>query len=196
MGAVLTVVALACTPVAVTVARGGHDVSGAVAMASIGLGAVVAFAVDDPAANLLAAVPTPLWVYRSVRVLATVMFAIAGGTAVAVMRSAADAPPTPLGDALVVAATAAGVALAIAGTINRRTRNEAAGVTGVAAAAFTMVLVTALAVRFPWLPSLAGGPHHSRWLGLAAIAWAVTVWSTRDPAARRAAHFVKPRRKS
>jgi hypothetical protein len=46
-------------------------------------------------------------------------------------------------------------------------------------------VVSALAQRVAWLPSVAREHHHGWWWWVAAVGFAVAAWSWRDPVARR-----------
>lgn len=180
--AVGAVAVAAIIPTLVVAARGGSDFAGAVSAASLLAGAGAGFSVDDPAAATLASSPTRLAARRGLR--ASVVMAVLTAswlTALGVASAAGAAGSiTVAGRELVATA-------AIATAVASRTRADAVGSPGASATAgaiLTMTTITALALRWPELPALGGGPTHHRWWWVTVAGLASTAWSARDPAGR------------
>jgi hypothetical protein len=177
-------IGLAILPGAVVLLKGGRDLTVTFALTAVILGSAIALAVDDAAAATVEAVSTPLWVRRSVRaVLITVVVLSVGALFGAVVVSV-HGRTTGAGNSMVVGVTAAGVGLAVAGLVSRPPAPSYAGISGTAAAVLFMLLVSALAYRYRWLPAIAGGQAHDHWIWIAVAAWLAAAWSTRDPARR------------
>ena len=167
-------------PTALALARHGRDLRIAWVFAAVLGGAGLAFAVDDDAGVLLAASPTPLLIRRAARVVAAAGPVVVGWLAVLASSRVADRLDGIRFDMLgIVALTAAGVALAAAGS-GRRGGNTGTGLAGLVAGVVAMLVVTALSFQYPSLPRLGEPAHQMRWLWLAGAAWATAIWSARD----------------
>jgi hypothetical protein len=151
-----------------------------------------AFAVDDDAGELTAASVIPLWRRRAMRltVIATagaiVWFALLG--AIAVDDTIANRA-IPLREAITIGA----LSLGLAGVVHHIDQRSAA-LSGAFGAALVVLVITALAFRWQWLPSLGLVHHHARWWIPAAVGAAAAVFTSRDPAARP--HLVPVRTRS
>lgn len=177
--------ALAALPTVVTVAQGGRDLELALVAAALVGGAAIAFGVDDDAAAVLAPSPTTLVWRRATSILAATLIVATGWAAVLVVGGATVAISTQeLRSLGVEAVTAAGVGIAAAAWISRDRDQERTGLAGAATAIVSMLFITVLAMRYPWLPALGRAQNHDRWLWVAGIAWAGVWWTARDPAAR------------
>ncbi|MET1049227.1 MAG: hypothetical protein ABWZ55_06315, partial [Acidimicrobiales bacterium] len=77
-------------------------------------------------------------------------------------------------------AATAGLGLAVAAHGTRREVDSAPEV-GALAGPLTLLVVSALAVRLSWLPSIGMTEDAGRWWQVAAVAGAVAVWQSRDP---------------
>lgn len=184
------VAVLAAAPTVGTVLRGGHDLVLAFVAASVVGGAGLAYAVDDDAAAIAAASPTPLVQRRAGRVIAALLVVALGwGVAFAVGRSVELMNGVRFSDLAIEAVTAAGLAIAVAAGMDRKLLVDRTGLAGVATAVVSMLFITVMSTRYRWLPQLGGTEHHDRWLGLAAVGWLGVWWTSRDPAGRaRARH--------
>jgi len=177
---VIGVAVFCVVPTAWTLLRHGHDLRYAWVAAVVVGGAGLAFAVDDDAAVLLAASPSPLFIRRAARVFAAAVPVVAAWLVIIELSAATNRlDGAPVGLLGVEALTAAGVALAVAGT-GRRAGNVGTGVSGFFAGILTMAFVSAMSVQYPWLPRVGEAAHHERWLWIAAAAWAAALWSARD----------------
>ena len=155
-----------------------------VTIGGVGVAAATAFLLDDPAAETLAASPTPLSVRRAQRVGIAAMAAALWWTgAVAVVATRVDGAPLA-GPALQLCAL---VAVAVAVSAAATTMGDRSG-GGIAGAAFSVACFasTFLPPRwwlpFPPDPSAAGATE--RWLATLACAIALLAWTSRDPARR------------
>lgn len=176
------VAALVVAPTGVVLLRGGHDHRHALVAAAVVAGAAVAFAVDDPAAETLAASPTPLAARRAVRLSAVLLgVALLAALVVSIAVAGGSVGAGDLARRGAELAAAAGLAAAAAGTADRR-RLPSAAIGGAVAGLLGVLLVSAFAYRHDALPALVASPVHARWWLLAGAGWAVAAWSWRDPA--------------
>jgi hypothetical protein len=174
-------VALAAAPTLIVILQSGRSHSGALAAAALLLGAMVGYAVEDPAEETLSATPTSLARRRLLR-LGTIAVGVAltGVLLVVVAATRTDVAAAELGRRLVELLAASGIAAAVAGSAQRRGANGAAP--GAAVTALVgMLLVASLAHRFSQLPTLMSSVHHERWWWVAIAGWAVAGWTWRDP---------------
>lgn len=174
--------ALAAAPSAVVLARGGRDLGGALVVATVVLGALAAFPVDDPAEETLAASPTGQARRRLLR-LAAISLGAALVTAVLLVTAAWVGPLSvhQLGLRAAELAATSGLAAATAGWAQRRSVTGP-GAVGALVGVLGVLLVSALGARLDALPTLVDTPPHPRWWLVAAAAWATTAWTWRDPA--------------
>jgi hypothetical protein len=176
---------LATLPAVLTVVLGGSDLGVAVVFAAVALGSLLAFAIDDPAAPVFAASPTPLVVRRALRVVVLLpAAALAGGLVGLLVVRFHEDPPLALGERAGEAAVAAGLAIASAAWLARRTGERRPGSLGVLFGLIGPALVSALAVRVDGLPMLGSASNASRWWWVAIAAWTAGVWWSRDLARR------------
>ena len=174
--------ALAALPTLIVVARGGTSFDGALVIAALVVGALLAFSVEDPAEETLAASPTTLARRRVVRLSA--LFVGGGLVAAVVLVVAAgqggDVGRGDLGRRIAELAAVSGLAIASASAARRRGVPGAVH-GGAAVAVLAVLLISSLAYRFHSLPALLDDPEHERWLLVAAVGWLATAWSWRDP---------------
>lgn len=161
--AVVVLAALAVLPVLVTRLRGGHDFTLALQAAALFAGSGAGFAADDQAANLLASSPTPLVARRALRAMGVcVVLATSAGLAL-VLAVTAGGPPVALAGPLAVLAAAAGTAGALA-SVDPTDVALAPGVSSALGTVLALVTLSSLAERWSWAqpgparvrPSLAG----------------------------------------
>ena len=163
------------------------------------LGGSVAVALDDPAATLTRATPTPRWWRTVIRLLVGVAALAAWGGYVARVADATSAPGEPvswlalvlIGTALVLVAAGTAAALGRAGT----------GEPGSVVASMAVVFVLGLMI-LPLPHDLAPYDVSGRWtdstalwtvvgaIGVAALAWGVADPWRRRPGQRRTAAIV------
>ena len=179
----LGLAALTATPAIYAAARGHHDLSFPVTLATIIGAASLALALDDPAETSLTACPTTRAARRWMRA-GLISVTIAGAWAlVAASAHHADYAFEPWRIRLVEAATAAAISLAFAAAATHHGATTP-GVAAAAATLLTLAVSSGLALRIAWLPQL-GNPHHeARWWTVAAIAVMLAYWWARDPASR------------
>lgn len=181
LGSAALTVGLAALPALVAVLR--PDPSMSLPLLSVCLvgGAALGWAAEDPAADVLTALPVPAVTRTILRMMAVGLVAATGvGLSILVVAAGPGLPPE--GSARIAEAAAAGaVALAVGLTATRR-GERGTGAVGVTAGVLGTALVAALAIRWPsWLPTFGSGPTHARWWIVAAAAAAVAVHVGRDP---------------
>jgi hypothetical protein len=174
--------ALAALPTGIVVARGGTGFDGPLVISALALGALLAFSVEDPAEETLAASPTTLARRRLVRLSA---LTFGGGVVAAIVLVVAsaqggDVRSGDLGRRGTELLAVSGLAIAAAATARRRAVPGAVH-GGAAVAVLAVLLISALAYRIRGLPALLDDPEHERWLWVAAVGWLATAWSWRDP---------------
>jgi len=174
--------ALAAAPTVIVLLRGGNDLSGALAAATIIGAPIAALVVEDPAGETISASPTSLARRRLLRGSA-ILLAVAGCWAALIALGAlvGEVTGAALAERAAEAAAVGGIATAAAGVAWRRGALGAAQGGGLVGP-LSVLLVSALAQRFSGLPAVASPAHHDRWWALAGVAWAVALWSSRDPA--------------
>jgi hypothetical protein len=175
------VLALAAMPAVVTAARGGEELGSAVVAAGVVAGAVAAFAVQEPAGAIASACPVSSISRLALRLGALASAALLIAPLVVAVASAADADATADRSArLAEFAATSGLALGAAATAARRGA-EAAAIGGACFGPLCVLTATALSYRFEWLPALGVAADAARWWLVAAIAWTVALWASRDP---------------
>lgn len=184
LGAVLVTVALAGLPALVTIARGGTATGTGIVLLSLGTGAALAWAVDDPAEDLLASMPVSARFRAGTRILAAAVVAgLVCGFFLAIVGSGPGVPAA-LGDRLPEGAAAAAVAVAASFAAARR-GERSVGVVGVVAGVLVPSVVAGLATRWPtWFPTFDGDGVHARWWLLVAAGALVVLQAGRDPSTR------------
>lgn len=174
---------LASTAVAVTLAlvRQGESASAPLQVAAFLLGTATAFAVDDPAAETLAASPAPLLTRRLYRVVPMLLLATVVMVGVILIQGNSDSGEVPL--LLAMFAGFSALALAIGG-VAARWRGQGGAI---AAPSVFAALITSTIVPPRWRPlptgDIPGGPGEilRRWLIATVVGAAVFLWSSRDP---------------
>jgi hypothetical protein len=190
LGPLGVISALVAAPTVMTVARAGDDLGWALIAAAVVGGAGLAYAVDDDAADLLAASPTTLAARRAARIVATALVVAVGWFVVLVVGwTAGVLRGARIGDLAIEAIAAAGIAVAVASGLRRDLGAERVGMLGAATAVVAMLFVTILATRYAWMPALGTTRNHDLWLWLACAAWLGVWWTVKDPAGRRACHL-------
>ena len=184
LGPAALTVALAAVPSVVGVTRGDAVVSAPLIMAGLLLGATLAWAAEDQAAELLASLPVASPVRTSLRVGLVALVSIMGAALIALVVAIGPGLPPDVGNRLAETAAAGGAALAV-GLVASRRGERGSGPVGVTAGVLTVGVIAALAVRWPTLlPALAAGPTHDRWWILALAGIAIAAHAGRDPGRR------------
>lgn len=182
---IAAVAVLTAAPAVYAAARGHHDLSFPVAVASIVGGATVAFAVDDPAESTLTPCPVPRSTRRWLRAaLITVAVAVSWAV-VAVSAHVADYSVTPLRPRIVETAAAAAFAVAFAARA-ARDGSDSPGLAAITATLLTFAVSSGLALSLGWLPQLGHPQHTNRWWMVAGAAALGAWWWSRDPSSRSA----------
>lgn len=176
---------LAAAPAVLTAASGGTDLSKAVLVTALVIGALVGFAIDDPAAVVLAASPTTLLSRRLHRVVALLgLGGVVVGVVALLVGLVHQGPTISLLQEGREGAAAAGLATAAAAWLARSTGEPRPGSFGLVLGLLGPLVVSALAWRVEGLPSLGTADHASRWWWVAAVGWTAAAWWSRDPARR------------
>jgi hypothetical protein len=176
-------VGLAVAPVLVTVARGGDDLGMAVVATAVLGGSCAGGAVEDAAARTLAASPTTRLARRLSRLAVMATSVVAAWVSAALVAHAADAELGPLAPHGAEVAATAGLSVLVASAMGPE-GDAGVGLTGAGGAVLGMLTSTAMAVRYPWFPSLGQDESTGAWWLLAAVAWSAAAWLNRDPATR------------
>ena len=176
-------VGLASVPVLLTLALQGDDLFAPLVLLALAAGASLGWAVDDPAAELLASMPVATPVRLVFRVGAAAAAATTGTAVVLAAVAVGPGLPPGVGDRLPEGAAAGAAALAF-GLVVARRGERAAGAGAVTVGVFGTALIAGLSSKLHQLPSFLPGPHHPRWWLVAAAASLVAIHAGRDPARR------------
>jgi len=182
-GLVGLTVGLAALPALITLCWRGDDFAAPLVLAGLVSGAALGWAVDDPAAELLASTPsgTPLRTWIRVGAVA-LMAAVGFGGLLAAVAIGPGLPPQVINRWPEVAAAGA-TALAV-GLIAARRGERAAGAAAVMAGVLGPAMVAGLSFKLRQFPSFLAGSHHDRWWLLALAGLVVALYAGRDPARR------------
>ena len=184
LGAAAATVGLAAIPTLVTVVRGDAVVSTPLAIAGLVGGATLAWAADDPAADLLGSVPLSSPLRAALRVACVAAVGVLGVALIALVVALGPGLPPDIGDRAPEAAAAAALGLAV-GFMATRSGERNAGPVGVTAGVLGTLVVSALAFRWPaLLPAFLPSPIHARWWLIAAVGLLVVARAARDPGRR------------
>jgi hypothetical protein len=174
---------LATAPAVYAWARGHHDLSFPVTLASITGAASLGFAVDDPAEATLTACPTSRAVRRWVRAGLISIAIAACWTIVAFSAHAADYPLGSLRVRLAETVAAAAISVAFAARAGRD-GSDSPGLAALTATLIVLAVSSGLALQITRLPLIGNPQHTTRWWTVAAAAGTAAWWWSRDPAAR------------
>jgi len=181
LGAAALTVGLGAIPVVVTVLRGDPSLSAPFLLACLLGGATLGWAIEDPAADLLAAMPVSTATRTTLRLLSVAVVAATGIALTMLVATIRPGLPPDRGDRVAEAAAAAALAVTV-GLVAARRGERGTGPIGVTAGVLGTGLVAALAYRWPsQLPTFGPGPIHDRWWLLTALALAVAAHAGRDP---------------
>jgi hypothetical protein len=180
---VVAVLTLAVTPTVVTAARGADRFDGAVLAWLLIAAAVGCLAYDEPTREVSDASPTTL-ARRVVSRLVVVLTAAAVSGAAVALLATFDVSATEDARAQLPAAAAVLALSSASAALSRRRGAARVSLGDVAVGPLTVLTVSALSQQYAWLPSVADDRSVGRWWYVAALAGAVAVWSTRDPARR------------
>jgi hypothetical protein len=168
--------------------RSGEPAAGPMQAVALLLACGAGFALDDPAAEVLAASPTPLSRRRSLRLLLVLPPLTLFWVLLLRWQETEGSEETMA--LMLVFAGLVGLSLAIAGVAGRTSWLPSGGGVAVSPAIlFLMFLSSAIPRRWRPLPlgDVPGGwaQIYIRWAGAAAVATLALLMSSRDPAARR-----------
>lgn len=172
--------------VSIVALRRGEDTAGPMQAVAILLACGAGFALDDPAAEVLAASPTPLSRRRSLRLLLVLPpLTLLWGLLLSWRKTDGSEETLAL---MFLFAGLVGVSLAIAGVAGRTSwLPSGGGLAGPPTILFLMFLSSAIPRRWRPLPlgDVPGGwtQIYIRWAAAAVVATLVLVMSSRDPAA-------------
>lgn len=184
LGAAAATVVVGAIPAVVSVARGDAVVTVPLVVAGLVAGATLGWAADDPAADLLGAMPVSSPVRAALRVTCVATIAALGAAFVALVVAVGPGLPDDLGDRGPEAGAAAALAIAT-GFLAARRGERSAGPVAVTAGALGPVVLAALAFRWPrLLPGFMENPVHDRWWFVVVVGAAVVARSGRDPGRR------------
>jgi hypothetical protein len=144
---------------------------------------LAAFAVDDPAGEITAASVVPLWRRRVTRLVVVGLPGCAVWVALLAVIALAEGDATtgwalPTREIVTIAA----IAFGLAGLAHYRDERSAA-LAGAFGSMLVMLLISAFAFRYRWLPSLGMIEHHERWWLVSGIGIVAAALSSRDAAA-------------
>ena len=184
LGAAAATVAAAAIPAVVAVARGDTVVTVPLVIAGLVAGATLGWAADDPAADLLGAMPVSSPIRAALRGACVATVAALGMMLAVLVVAVGPGLPSDLGDRGSEASAAAALALAV-GFLAARRGERTAGAVGVTAGVLGPAVVAGLAVRWPHLfPGFMPNPVHHRWWSVVGVGAVVIARSGRDPGRR------------
>ena len=164
----------------------GHELAEMYALAFVASTAGLGFALDDPAAETVAASPTPLARRRIHRVSIAGTITVATWLLVAGVVATSDTQRFPTYDVIIEVAALAAIALATSSLVQRRTQapgGPTAALVVLVGPAFLHGVVFRDVRVFPSL--VPGQDLRQRWIWLGLVAAVVLVLASRDPAGRR-----------
>ena len=181
LSTVAAVLGMAMVPTAVLLVQGADNFSGAVIAAVLLSGATVAYLVEDPAGDTLAASPTSLARRRLLR-LAALGLAMTITLLLVLVAASSQMPIAPLhlADRVIELFAVTGVAAGTAGLVHR-SGGAGAAPSGAVAGPLSALLISSLAFRIHGLPAIASSANHGRWWIVALVGWATAAWASRDP---------------
>ncbi len=165
----------------------GRSLTEVYALALVTSTAGIGFALDDPAAEIVAASPTSLVRRRIIRVLIAVTIVIIAWFLIAAVVATSSTNRFPTSDIVIEIAALAAIGLATAASVQRRT-DSPGGPTAALVVLVGPAFMSGIAFRdvrvFPSL--VPGQPLRERWVWLTAIALIALINASRDPAAGHA----------
>lgn len=183
LGPGLLTVALGAVPAVVIVARGFPVEAVPVFVVALAAGASLGWAVDEPPSELLTPLPISSPTRLAMRIVCVAVVAAPTALGLLLLVTGARMPAGWLDR--VPEATAAGALALAVGLVAARRGERAASPVAVTAGALGVLVVGALAFRWPAVfPAVGGGPVHTRWWLVAAAGVAVAVRAGRDAGRR------------
>lgn len=177
-------VTMASLPLSVSLVRSTGDLDAPIVLLCLVAGASLGWAVEDPAAEVLAPLPIGAPFRLGVRLCAAAVVAFLLLAATACIVAVGPGLASGTTDRLPEALSAGAVAVA-AGLLAVRQGHRIVGAGGVTGGLLVTGSVAALAVRWPdQLPTFMATAAHHRWWWLALVAVALSGWFARDPGRR------------
>ncbi len=164
----------------------GHDLAEIYALAFVASTAGLGFALDDPAAETVAASPTPLIRRRIHRVAIVGVITAATWLVIAGVVATSDIQRFPTYDVVIEVAALAAIGLATSAMVQRRTQapgGPTAALVVLVGPAFLSGVVFRDVRVFPSL--VPGQDLRERWIWLALAGAALLLLASRDPAGRK-----------
>ncbi|MEO8267356.1 MAG: hypothetical protein ABI706_17790 [Ilumatobacteraceae bacterium] len=164
----------------------GHDVAEIYALAFVASTAGLGFALDDPAAETVAASPTPLARRRIRRVSIAGTITVTTWLVIAGAVATSDTQRFPTYDVIIEVAALAAIALATSALVQRRAQapgGPTAALVVLVGPAFLYGVVFRDVRVFPSL--VPGQDLRQRWIWLGLVAAVVLALASRDPAGRK-----------
>lgn len=165
----------------------GHDLAEIYALAFVSSTAGLGFALDDPAAETVAASPTPLARRRMRRIAIVGAITVTTWLLIAGMvATSADTQRFPTYDVIIEVAALAAIALATSALVQRRAQapgGPTAALVVLVGPAFLYGVVFRNVRVFPSL--VPGQDLRQRWIWLGLVAAVVLALASRDPAGRK-----------
>lgn len=181
LAAIAAILVAVAAPTVWTLARGRTSFDFPLVAASF-TGTLAAFAVDDPAGELTAASVVPLWRRRAMRLMVVGLAGCVVWAALLVaIHLAADGATSNWSSPTREIVTIGAIALGLAGVVHRRDERSAAFV-GAFGSALVVLVVSAFAFRYRWLPSIGMIEQHERWWFAAGIGIVAAAVMSRDAA--------------
>jgi hypothetical protein len=177
-------VAVAAVPTIVAVLSGATRIALPFVAACVIGGAALGWATEDPAAELLAAMPMSSATRTMLRMLCVALVCTFGVAVTGLIVAVGPGLPPPRWDRVPEVMAAVAVALAVGLAATRRGERDI-GPVAVTAGVLSVGFIAALASRWPAvLPTFLATPNHTRWWILAALAIIVAARAGRDPGRR------------
>jgi hypothetical protein len=178
--------ALAGSPTAVAIVRDSPDLTLPALAAAVVLGSALSTGLDDPAAATVAPVPTSQGRRRLQRVVWTGGLLTCAALVLG-LAMARDDGVVRVGSAhlVVIALACATLSLAVTAAVLAAGANASPpteGAFGSCGALLSVLVLSALAQRFDWVPMVGVDAHTMRWWVLAGVAALASLPLWRDPA--------------
>ncbi len=161
----------------------GHDLAEIYALAFVASTAGLGFALDDPAAETVAASPTPLARRRLHRVAIAGTITVTTWLMIAAVVATSDTQQFPTYDVIIEVAGLAAIGLATSAVVQRRTQAPGGPTAALAVLVGPAFLYGVVFRDIRVFPSLVPGQDlRERWIWLAFAGAALLMGASRDPA--------------
>ena len=164
----------------------GHNLAEIYALAFVASTAGLGFALDDPAAETVAASPTPLSRRRIYRVCIAGAIIVATWLAIAAVLATSDTQRFPTYDVIVEVGALAAIALATSALVQQRTQAPGGPTAALVVFVGPAFLYGVVFRDHRIFPSLVPGQDlRERWIWIALACTILLVLASRDPARRK-----------